>query len=79
MSLIIVCCVQLNRRGVLKLNIAKEHNEGKWMEIVKYLEEFQPIDAQIRLVRSVDGCSEYLTWFIDAELLISFFENYDRV
>lgn len=79
MSCTIVCCVQVNRKGVLKLHIAKENNKGKWAEILKNVEDFTPIDAQIRLVRSVDGCTEYLTYFVDVELLIAFIENHDRV
>lgn len=61
------------------MHIAKENNKGKWTEILNNVEEFTPIDGQIRLVRSVDGCTEYLTYFVDVELLIAFIKNYDRV
>ena len=34
------------------------------------------LDAQVRLVREVDGSIEHVTWFVDVDVLLAFIQQH---
>ena len=72
-----VCCVQANRRGVTTMNTTLENEESrKWMDMVEHSQKVTIIDAQVRLMREVDGSIEHVTWFVDVDVLLAFIQQH---
>lgn len=59
------------------MNITLENEESrKWMDMVEKSQKVTIIDAQVRLVREVDGSIEHVTWFVDVDVLLAFIQQY---
>jgi len=59
------------------MNTTVENEESrKWMDMVEHLQKVTIIDAQVRLVREVDGSIEHVTWFVDVDVLLAFIQQH---
>jgi len=59
------------------MNTTLENEESrKWMDMVEHSQKGTIIDAQVRLIREVDGSIEHVTWFVDIDLLLTFIQQH---
>ena len=59
------------------MNTTLENEESrKWMDMVEQSQKVTIIDAQVRLVREVDGSIEHVTWFVDVDVLLAFIQQH---
>ena len=59
------------------MNTTVENDESrKWMDMVEHSQKVTIIDAQVRLVREVDGSIEHVTWFVDVNVLLAFIQQH---
>lgn len=59
------------------MNTSFENEESrKWMDMMGQSQKVTIIDAQIRLVREVDGSIEHMTWFVDVDVLNAFIQQH---
>ena len=59
------------------MNTTLENEESrKWMDMVEHSQKVTIIDAQVRLVREVDGSVEHVTWFVDVDILLAFIQQH---
>lgn len=59
------------------MNTTLENEESrKWFDMVDQSQKVTILDAQVRLVREVDGSIEHVTWFVDIDLLLAFIQKH---
>jgi len=59
------------------MNTILENEDSKrWIEMMEQLQKVTIIDAQVRLVREVDGSIEHVTWFVDVDILLAFIQQH---
>lgn len=59
------------------MNTTLENEEPrKWIDMMDQSQKVTIIDAQVRLVREVDGSIEHVTWFIDVDRLTDFMQTH---
>ncbi len=59
------------------MNTTLENEESKkWFDMVDQSQKVTITDAQVRLVREVDGSIEHVTWFVDIDLLLAFIQKH---
>ncbi|WP_214803079.1 hypothetical protein [Exiguobacterium sp. ERU656] len=59
------------------MNTTLENEESrKWMDMVDQSQKVTIINAQVRLVREVDGSIEHVTWFVDVDVLLAFIQQH---
>ncbi|MGE6556235.1 hypothetical protein [Exiguobacterium artemiae] len=59
------------------MNTILENEDSKrWIEMMEQLQKVTIIDAQVRLVREVNGSIEHVTWFVDVDVLLAFIQQH---
>lgn len=59
------------------MNTTVENEESrKWMDMMEQPQKVTIIDAQVRLVREVNGSIEHVTWFVDVDVLLAFIQQH---
>ena len=59
------------------MNTTVENEESrKWRDMMDNSQKVTIIDAQVRLVREVNGSIEHVTWFVDIDILLAFIQQY---
>ena len=59
------------------MNTTVENEESrKWRDMLEHSQKVTIIDAQVRLVREVDGSIEHVTWFVDVDVLLAFIQQH---
>ncbi|WP_214770763.1 hypothetical protein [Exiguobacterium sp. s133] len=54
----------------------KNEESKKWIDMMDQPQKVTVIDAQVRLVREVDGSIEHVTWFVNIDVLTSFVQKH---
>lgn len=56
--------------------ILENEESKKWEDMMEQSQKVTIIDAQVRLVREVDGSIEHVTWFVDVDILLAFIQQH---
>lgn len=59
------------------MNTILENEDSKrWIEMMEQPQKVTIIDAEVRLVREVNGSIEHMTWFVDVDVLLAFIQQH---
>ncbi len=56
--------------------VLMDEESKKWSDMMEQSQKVTILDAQVRLVREVDGSIEHVTWFVDVDVLLAFIQQH---